>query len=95
MSERLEGAARAAALEELAALGWHEVEGRDAIGRSFRFRDFAEAWGWMSRMAVIAERMDHHPEWKNVYNRVEVVLTTHSAGGLTALDLELARKMCL
>lgn len=95
MKEPLSGAAREAALAELAALGWAEVEGRDAIVRTFRFRDFAEAWGWMSRAAVIAERMDHHPEWTNVYNRVEVVLTTHSAGGLTELDVELARKMCV
>ena len=93
MTEKLTGAARTAALDELAALGWAETEGRDAISKSFKFGDFAEAWGWMTRMALIAEKMNHHPEWSNVYNRVDVILATHSVGGLSDLDLELARKM--
>jgi 4a-hydroxytetrahydrobiopterin dehydratase len=93
MTEKLTGAARDAALEKLTAQGWSEVEGRDAIHRRFKFADFAEAWGWMSRVAVIAEKMNHHPEWSNVYNRVEVTLTTHDAGGLSALDVDLAEKM--
>ena len=91
MREKLEGAARAAALQELAA--WEGVAGRDAISRSYRFKDFSEAWGFMTRVALVAERMDHHPEWFNVYNRVEVTLSTHDAGGLTRLDVELARAM--
>jgi 4a-hydroxytetrahydrobiopterin dehydratase len=74
--------------------GWSRAEGaRDAIARSFRFRDFNEAWAWMTRMALLAEKLDHHPEWFNVYNRVEVLLTTHDAGGVTELDVETARFM--
>jgi 4a-hydroxytetrahydrobiopterin dehydratase len=70
---------------------WAAVDGRDAITRSLRFADFAAAFAFMTQVALKAEAMDHHPEWSNVYNRVEVVLTTHSAGGVTALDVELAR----
>lgn len=69
---------------------WSLVEGRDAIRRRFRFRDFAEAWGFMARVALLAERQDHHPEWSNTWNRVEIVLTTHDAGGLSARDVALA-----
>jgi len=72
---------------------WTIVEGRDAIARTFRFKDFNAAFGWMTRVALAAEKLDHHPEWFNVYNRVEVVLTTHDAGGVTERDLELARIM--
>jgi 4a-hydroxytetrahydrobiopterin dehydratase len=72
---------------------WTVVEGRDAIARTFRFKDFNAAFGWMTRVALAAEKLDHHPEWFNVYNRVEVVLTTHDAGGVTERDLELARIM--
>jgi len=93
MTEKLQGADRDAALAELSALGWDEIEGRDAIFKSFRFANFAEAWGWMTRIALVAEKMDHHPEWFNVYNRVEVTLTTHSVGGLSPLDVKLAKKM--
>lgn len=78
------------ALEPLLAEGWAMVEGRDAIIKKFRFKNFAEAFGWMTRIAIIAEKMDHHPEWFNVYNRVEVTLTTHDANGLSALDVKLA-----
>ncbi len=70
---------------------WRTVEDRDAIVREFRFRDFAEAWGFMSRVALLAEKHDHHPEWSNVWNRVTIVLTTHDAGGLSARDVALAR----
>lgn len=91
MPEKLTGAARAAALAELD--GWTEAKGRDAILKSFRFADFNAAFGFMARVALAAERMDHHPEWFNVYNRVEVTLSTHDAGGVTARDVDLARFM--
>jgi 4a-hydroxytetrahydrobiopterin dehydratase len=71
--------------------GWQLVEGRDAITRSYKFKDFGAAFGWMTRVALKAEQLDHHPEWTNVWNRVDVVLTTHSAKGLTELDIALAR----
>ena len=82
-----------AALAPLLESGWAEVEGRDAIAKTFRFRDFNEAFGWMCRVALVAEKMDHHPEWSNVYRTVEVTLSTHDAGGLTDLDVRLARAM--
>jgi 4a-hydroxytetrahydrobiopterin dehydratase len=89
MVERLDGAARAglaAAVPE-----WSLAGERDAIRRAFRFRDFSEAWGFMCRVALLAEAQDHHPEWSNVYNRVEISLTTHDAGGLSERDVRLAR----
>ena len=73
--------------------GWHAVPGRDAIAAEFRFKDFSAAWGFMARVALLAEAQDHHPEWSNIYNRVSVVLTTHDAGGLTARDACLARSI--
>ncbi len=88
MAEKLTGDARARALAELA--GWGLVEGRDAIEKRFQFKTFNEAWGFMSRVALKAEQMNHHPEWFNVYNRVDVTLSTHDAGGLTELDVKLA-----
>jgi len=91
MIDKLEGDARAQALSGLD--GWSEDEGRDAISKSFTFADFNEAFGWMTRAALVAEKMDHHPEWFNVWNRVDVTLSTHSAGGLTDLDIRLAKKM--
>lgn len=72
---------------------WRLIDGRDAISRQFVFADFNEAFGWMSRIALAAEKMDHHPEWCNAWNRVEVVLTTHDAGGVTGKDIALARLM--
>ena len=81
---------RAAAVEALGATGWREVEGRDAIVRSLRFGDFSAAFGFMARVALLAERMDHHPEWSNTYDRVEIVLTTHAAGGLSGRDVAMA-----
>jgi 4a-hydroxytetrahydrobiopterin dehydratase len=89
MIAKLEGAARAAVLKELA--GWKEVGGRDAINKSFKFKDFSEAWGFMTRVALLAEQMDHHPEWSNVYNRVEITLSTHDCNGLSERDIKLAR----
>lgn len=80
-------------LDPLLAAGWVLDPGRDAITRTFQFRDFNAAWGFMSRAALWAEKWNHHPEWTNVWNRVTVTLTTHDAGGLTELDVKLARKM--
>ena len=91
MAQKLSGEARSRALALLG--GWSEVKGRDAISKKFVFADFNEAFGFMARVALVAEKMDHHPEWRNVYKTVEVVLSTHDAGGLTALDIELARTM--
>ncbi len=73
--------------------GWTLADDGKSISREFRFRDFGEAFGFMARVALAAEKMDHHPDWSNVYNRVDVRLNTHDAGGLTELDLRLARKM--
>jgi 4a-hydroxytetrahydrobiopterin dehydratase len=89
MVEKLDEAQRAALPEALPE--WRVIEGRDAIQRGFRFRDFNQAWGFMARVALLAEQQDHHPEWFNVYNRVEITLTTHDAGGLSARDVRLAR----
>lgn len=91
MVDRLSGSARIEALATLT--GWAEVEGRDAIAKSFRFADFNAAFAFMTRVALKAERMDHHPEWFNVYNRVDVVLATHDAGGVTERDIKLAAFM--
>jgi 4a-hydroxytetrahydrobiopterin dehydratase len=91
MTTRLAGPARAEALKALPA--WSEVTGRDAIARTFTFADFNEAFGFMTRVALAAEKSDHHPEWRNVYKTVEVVLSTHDAGGVTARDIALARQM--
>ncbi len=84
---------RAAASAELTA--WRLQASRDAIERSLRFADFNAAWGFMARVALEAEKMDHHPEWSNVWNKVEIVLSTHDAGGLTERDVALARKIDL
>lgn len=88
MSQRLGAAAALATLP-----GWSATPGRDAITKSFRFADFNAAFGFMARVALAAEKMDHHPEWSNVYNKVDVVLTTHDAGGVTEKDVALARFM--
>ena len=93
MTAKLEGTERDEAIAGLSARDWTLVEGRDAVTKTFRFSDFVEAWGFMSRVAILADAMNHHPEWANVYNRVEVTLTTHDAGGLSKLDIELADKM--
>jgi 4a-hydroxytetrahydrobiopterin dehydratase len=89
--ERLSEELRKSALKGLP--GWKGVAGREAIERTFVFRDFNEAFGFMSRAALVAEKNDHHPEWRNVYKTVEVVLATHDAGGVTARDIELAKAM--
>jgi 4a-hydroxytetrahydrobiopterin dehydratase len=91
MVERLTGDKRREALGRLK--GWREAEGRDAIAKTFVFADFNAAFGFMARVALVAEKLDHHPEWFNVYKTVEVTLATHDAGGLTARDIALAEAM--
>ena len=91
MAQKLTGQARTNALSKLS--GWSEVSGRDAISRKFVFKDFNAAFGFMTRAALIAEKMDHHPEWFNVYKTVDVTLSTHDAGGVTELDIKLATEM--
>lgn len=91
MTEKLTSDARRQALGKLK--GWSEVEGREAIAKTFTFKDFNEAFGFMTRAALVAEKADHHPEWRNVYKTVEVVLTTHDAGGVTQKDIDLAQAM--
>ncbi len=93
MPGKLSEAERAEVLPPLLAAGWALVEGRDALAKTFQFRNFVEAFGFMTRVALWAEKWNHHPEWFNVYRTVEVTLSTHDAGGLTELDLKLARKM--
>ncbi len=91
MAQKLSGEARSRALARLK--GWSEVKGRDAISKKFVFADFNEAFGFMARVALVAEKLDHHPGWSNVYKTVEVTLSTHDAGGLTELDVNLAEAM--
>ncbi len=89
MTAKLTGKARSDALADLR--NWKEVGGRDAIKRDFKFADFNQAWGFMSRVALAAEKADHHPEWSNVYNYVSITLSTHDAGGLSDKDVALAK----
>jgi 4a-hydroxytetrahydrobiopterin dehydratase len=91
MIERLSSDKRAEAVATLK--GWQDVSGRDAIRKEFKFKDFNAAFGFMSRAALMAEKMDHHPEWFNVYNRVDVTLSTHDCNGLSARDIKLAAFM--
>ncbi len=91
MAEKLQGPARVKALADLT--GWADVDGRNAISKTFVFGNFNEAFGWMSRVAMQAEKLNHHPEWSNVYKTVEVTLATHDAGGVTDLDVKLAQFM--
>ena len=91
MIAKLTDEERAAALRDLA--GWQPAQGRDAIQRSFKFKTFNEAWGFMNRVALLAEQADHHPEWFNVYNRVDILLTTHDCNGLSQRDVALATKI--
>ena len=90
-ASKLEGADREATLNDLLVNGWKLLPNRDAIQKSFQFTDFNEAFGFMTRVAIAADKIDHHPEWFNVYNKVEITLSTHDAGGLTALDVKLAK----
>lgn len=89
MAELLSREARAEALDDLK--GWTPIEGRDAITRTFEFANFVEAFAFMTKVALKAEKMNHHPEWSNVYRRVEITLSTHDAGGLSELDVKLAK----
>ena len=89
--QKLDAAARSGLAQRLPE--WRLLDGRDAIQRTFKFKDFSAAFGFMARTALVAEKLDHHPEWTNVWNRVEVALSTHSAGGLTDLDVALAEAM--
>jgi 4a-hydroxytetrahydrobiopterin dehydratase len=91
MAQKLSSEARSRALARLK--GWSDVDSRDAIYKKFVFADFNAAFGFMTRAALVAEKMDHHPEWSNVYKTVEVTLSTHDAGGLTELDVKLAEAM--
>ena len=91
MATKVDANARKAALGKLK--GWSDVSGRDAIGKKFEFKDFNQAFGFMARAALAAEKMDHHPEWFNVYNKVDVTLSTHDAGGVTQHDIDLAAAM--
>ena len=91
MVARFSESERQAALNELSS--WQLAQGREAIQRSFKFKNFSEAWGFMNRVALLAETQDHHPEWSNVYNRVEILLSTHDCEGLSKRDLKLARSI--
>jgi 4a-hydroxytetrahydrobiopterin dehydratase len=93
MAELLSQAMRQTELPALGDTGWGAIKERDAIRKIWKFKSFSEAWGFMSRAALAAEKMNHHPEWSNVYNVVDVTLTTHDCDGLSKLDIELARKM--
>ena len=91
MAAKLDAAARKAALGKLS--GWSEAKGGEAIAKKFTFKDFNQAFGFMTRAALVAEKMDHHPDWSNVYKTVDVTLSTHDAGGVTELDIKLAGEM--
>lgn len=93
MTEKLSEETRGPLLEPLFETGWKMVDGRDAIQKEFVFENFVAAFGWMTQVAIWAEKWDHHPEWFNVYKTVHVTLSTHDVGGLSALDAKLARKM--
>jgi 4a-hydroxytetrahydrobiopterin dehydratase len=92
MTDLLSPEARASALPALGETGWGALPDRDAIRKIWKFRSFSEAWGFMSRAALVAEKLNHHPEWTNVYNTVDVTLTTHEAGGLSELDIRMAQR---
>jgi 4a-hydroxytetrahydrobiopterin dehydratase len=93
MTEKLSDTGRKTMLDPLLDAGWKQLDGRDAITKTYEFADFTEAFAFMTRAAMWSEKWNHHPEWTNVWNRVTVTLTTHDVGGLSALDVKLARKM--
>lgn len=88
---KLSGEERTTNIDALSAAGWTEVDGRDAIYKEFIFKDFNQAFGFMTRVAIKADKMDHHPEWFNVYNKVQITLSTHDCGGLSLRDVNLAK----
>jgi len=90
MVTKLSEAERTESLAPILAKGWTMVSGRDAIYKEFLFKDFNQSWGFMNRVALKAEKMDHHPEWFNVYNKVQITLATHDCGGLSQRDVKLA-----
>lgn len=92
MTEKLSDATRGPLLDPLFQTGWTLLDDRDAISKTFKFNSFVDAFGWMTRAAIWAEKWNHHPEWSNIYNKVTVVLTTHDVGGVSAQDAKLARK---
>lgn len=93
MTDLLSAADRTTLLPPLGETGWAAVPGRDALRKILKFRNFSEAWGFMSRAALVAEKLNHHPEWRNVYNTVDITLTTHDCHGISRLDIDLARAM--
>ena len=93
MTEKLSAEDRSKLLTGLYDMGWRMVDGRDAVTKLYSFRNFVEAFGWMTRVALAAEKLGHHPEWTNVYKTVTVTLSTHEAGGLSELDVKLAARM--
>lgn len=93
MADLLDQTARNAELPALGATGWGAVAGRDALRKILKFKNFSEAWGFMTRAALVAEKLNHHPEWSNVYNVVDVTLSTHDCHGLSQLDIDLAKRM--
>jgi pterin-4a-carbinolamine dehydratase len=93
LSPKLEGSERATKLSPLLEAGWTIVEGRDAIYKEFMFKNFNQAFGFMTRTALLAEKMDHHPEWFNVYNKVQVTLSSHDVSGLSERDVKMANFM--
>ena len=93
MTQALSKSERDEALPALGDTGWRAAEGRDAIRKIWKFKSFSEAWGFMSRAALVAEKLNHHPEWSNVYNVVDVTLTTHDVGGLSNLDVAFAKRL--
>ncbi len=93
MTEKLSTQTRAELIDPLLAGGWTMVDGRDAIHKTYKFRTFIQAFGFMTQSAIWAEKLKHHPEWSNVYNTVDVTLTTHDADGLSELDVKLAKRM--
>ena len=93
MADLLSNEARAEHLPRLESNGWRAVADRDAIRKIWKFRNFSEAWAFMTRAALVAEKLVHHPEWFNVYNKVDITLTTHDCGGLSGLDLDFAKRL--
>ena len=93
MKQTLSQAQRQSELEPLINNGWSMVDGRDAIAKTYKFKNFIDAFGWMTRVAIWAEKWNHHPEWSNTYNKVSVTLISHDADGLTDRDIKLAQKM--